>query len=394
MEWQNKSLILLLSLLIGTAALATAQDQEGEEIYVRIGRIQSEDFPRMKVYVSVEDKEGNPNQGMVKGNFSAKVDTEDPVASIEVDPFKFLEEPVHYVFLLSVSGLMDGAPLAAQQEALLRFSENLREQDTLSAYLVGDRMNELFSYVSPVEVPEDAVRGVAIDDSPAKIYDSIVSVARKVDKDKSEQVLPAKDRVVFLLISDGRDQESRYTVEQTLEVLSKSGIPVYSIGLRTLTESSLSILNELSNQSGGAYKYTRRPSQITDNLASFAQRIQLSYVLRFRVKGVPADDSYHQLMIQVDNKNQSTQAFQNFLAVKNPFPLWLKITILSVSFVLLLLIIFLLILRRIRLRKSLGISKRRCPDCKQRMKDDWEFCPFCRYLPPKKKRGRKKDDES
>ena len=70
----------------------------------------------------------------------------------------------------------------------------------------------------------------------------------------------------------------------------------------------------------------------------------------------------------------------------------MKIVILIGAVVLILVLILLMILGRIRLRKSLGITKRRCPECKRRMKDDWEFCPFCRYLPPKKKR--KKSEEN
>ncbi|MDC7241491.1 MAG: hypothetical protein PQJ50_14135 [Spirochaetales bacterium] len=388
-----RRLYLAALLFLAAALFLPAQDAPQEsDLSVRISRIQSGGYPNLKVYVSVENKAGEPNLSMVKGNFTVKVDTEDPVDSVRVDPFKYLEEPVHYVFLLSASGLMDGPPLAAQKEGVLAFAEHMRDSDTVSAYLAGDKLNELFSYARSTEIPEDVVRGIEVSESPVKIYDSVVNVARKVEKDKELLTIPPGDRVVFILISDGRDQESRYSLDQTLEVLNRDGIPVYSVGLRTLSSASLTLLNDLSNQSGGFYRFASSPTELDSNLDLLSEQILTAYVLQFKVRGVSADDSFHQLMVQVDNKNQSAQSFRNFLAYKTPFPLWMKIAILIGAVVVILILILLMILGRMRLRKSLGISKRRCPECKRRMKDDWEFCPFCRYLPPKKKR--KKSEES
>ncbi len=388
-----RRIYLAALLMLVPALLIPAQDAAPEsDLNVRISRIQSEDYPGLKVYISVESKAGEPDLSMVKGNFTVKVDTEDPIESIRVDPFKYLEEPVHYVFLLSASGLMDGPPLAAQKEGVLAFAEHMREVDTVSAYLAGDKLNELFSYSSSMEIPEDVVRGIEVSESPVKIYDTLVNVARKIEKDKELLTIPPEDRVVFILISDGRDQESRYSLDQTLDVLSRDGIPVYSVGLRTLSSTSLTLLNDLSNQSGGFYRFSSSPAEVGSNLDLLSEQILTAYVLQFKVRGVPADDSFHQLMVQVDNKNLSAQSFRNFLAHKTPFPLWMKIVILIGAVVLILVLILLMILGRIRLRKSLGITKRRCPECKRRMKDDWEFCPFCRYLPPKKKR--KKSEEN
>ena len=129
-------------------------------------------------------------------------------------------------------------------------------------------------------------------------------------------------------------------------------------------------------------------------MESIAQSINLSYVLTFRSRGVKADDAFHQLMIQVDDKELSIQGFRNFKAVKNPFPFWMKLVLAGIAFLLLVLILFLMIFSRIRLRKKLGITKNKCPECKRRMRDDWEFCPFCRYLPPKKNKRKKRKEES
>jgi hypothetical protein len=41
----------------------------------------------------------------------------------------------------------------------------------------------------------------------------------------------------------------------------------------------------------------------------------------------------------------------------------------------------------------MGITSRRCPECNNRMKDSWDSCPFCRYLPNIKKKKAKKEEK-
>ncbi|MDC7220327.1 MAG: hypothetical protein PQJ59_10320 [Spirochaetales bacterium] len=384
---------LLLAFLLFLPFWLTAQEEPAQDL--RIEHIDSLDYPRIKAYVSVEDDKGEPNLSLVKGNFTVKVDTQDPVESLEVTQFKQGDEPVHYIFFLSASGLMDGRPLAAQKKALLDFSLDLRENDTLSAYMVAETAQEVFSYARVGAIPEEAVQEIGVVEDQAKIFDTIVSAVRRVEKDRMEEVIGKEDRVVFILMSDGRDSESRFSLEQTGKIMGDSGIPLYAIGLKVLSELSLSVLDELAVLSGGFYYYTPYTDLISPHLEAMAHQILMSYVISFKVKGVQADDEYHQLMVQVDEKELSVQAFRNFLAYKAPFPRWLKIVLFILGILLIIGLVLLIIFTRIKLRKKLGISKRRCPDCGRRMRDDWEFCPFCRYLDPEKNRRlRRKKKES
>jgi hypothetical protein len=387
--------IKLLSILFFAFLISFVFSEETSTNTVRIDYINALDYPTMRVYASVENNSGEPNLSLVKGNFTAKIDAQDPVKSLNVEPFKYQEEPIHYVFFMSSSGLMDGIPLTAQKEAILNFTSNMSEVDTMSIFIVGETIEELFTYKMSSDIPEDLIQGVTVSETQPKIYDTVVNVARKVEKDRKDNVIPAKDRVIFLLISDGRDSESRFSLEQTQQILNDSGIPLYAIGLKVLSESSLSMLNQIANNTGGYYYYTPRPSGISTNLNLFATQIKMTYVISFKVKGVSADDSFHQLMIQVDDKEHSSQAYRNFMAKKTLVPFWMKIVILILCLLFIAALIMLFILSRIRLRKSLGITKRRCPECNRRMKDDWEFCPFCRYLPvnSKNKKKKKKDQD-
>jgi flagellar basal body-associated protein FliL len=98
-------------------------------------------------------------------------------------------------------------------------------------------------------------------------------------------------------------------------------------------------------------------------------------------------------MLQVNKSDKELVTYRNFIAVKVPFPLWLQIVILASVLILVAGgIVFLWFFQQSQ-RKALGISDRRCPDCGRRMKDDWDFCPFCRYLVHDKRRKKKKNKD-
>ena len=84
---------------------------------------------------------------------------------------------------------------------------------------------------------------------------------------------------------------------------------------------------------------------------------------------------------------------RTFLAVKLPVPRWLQITIAVVVIIFIIAFIVLIIIGKIKKRRAMGITKRKCPVCGNRMKDSWDFCPFCRYLPDIKRKKNKKDDK-
>ena len=84
--------------------------------------------------------------------------------------------------------------------------------------------------------------------------------------------------------------------------------------------------------------------------------------------------------------------FKNFFAPKVPMPLWLKILIGSLSLAALVLLIIMILILRKKARQRIGITNRKCPVCKRKMKDDWDECVFCKYLPKKKKKNKKKEE--
>jgi hypothetical protein len=370
---------LLLFLFSGFAAA-----QEGKaKLTIRLDQIISRGFPEIWAYAAVEDEKGETVAGLAPGLFRFRIDSLDEEGDRSVVPFSLHEEPVDYSVLFSAGGVMEGEPLEFQKAALLQFIDGLREEDTLSLYTVGEEAAVLFEGMKKADIDTALISKTPVNPGQPRLYDSLISVMRNAARRQIR-------RKTVILISDGRDQGSRFAKEQLAAVLAESEIPVYAVGIRVLGAQSLSVLNEIADLTGGAYLYARNLKDIPGSLKSIHRKITRCYVISLEAESLRADDLPHTLELSIDERDAWGKGAKTFIAVKNPLPPWVKWAAAGLALFLLAAGIVIHIVLRIRKRGRMGITRRRCPVCKRRMKDSWDECPFCKYLPPKKQKHKEK----
>ncbi|MDR1317591.1 MAG: VWA domain-containing protein [Spirochaetales bacterium] len=350
---------------------------------MRLDQIISRDFPEMTVYASVEDEKGEALAGLAPGLFRFRVDSLEEEGDFTLLPFSLHEEPVDYSLLFSSGGIMEGEPLEFQKAALLQFIDGLRDQDTLSLYTVGEEAGVLFEEQKKADIDTSLISRTTVNSGQPRLYDCLISVIRTAARRDAR-------RKAVILISDGRDQGSRFTKEQLAAVLAESGLPVYAAGIRVLGTQSLSVLNEIADSTGGAYLYTRNLKDIPASLKNLARRITRCYVISLEVEKLRADDLPHTLELTVDERDAWGRGSRTFIAVKNPLPPWVKWAAAGLVVLFIVAAVVLHIIVRVCRRRRMGITRRRCPVCKRRMKDSWDWCPFCKYLPAKKQKQKEK----
>ncbi|ERJ94011.1 VWA domain-containing protein [Treponema lecithinolyticum] len=383
----NKHPIKSFFLSVTVLCTVTLFGQTGKtELSVKIDQIISADYPAMTAYVVVQNEKGEPVTGLSPALFSTRIDSLEIKGKTSIIPFTMKEEPIDYSILFSNNGIMDGEPLDFQKNAILQFIDLMKDGDLLSLYNIGTEAGVIFEEQTKEHIDFAQINAInAVSDQP-RVYDSLVNVLRKAERRKTV-------RKVIIVMSDGRDQNSRFTKEQLNAVLADTGIPVYAIGMRVLNNQSLSNLNEFAALSGGTYIYSATAQTIPGNLKKLLDIISRCYIIRYSIKNIKADNLLHYLEITVNERDAYGKGEKTFIAVKVPVPRWVRWVISGVIILVLILLIVLAFIYRIMLRKRLGITKRKCPDCGNIMKDNWDSCPFCKYLldikKKKKKRGKK-----
>lgn len=355
-------------------------------LYVRIDQIISEDYPEMTAYAVVKNEKNEIVSGLAPGLFSFRIDTEEAKVVSKITPFTMLEDSVDYTILVSNNGIMEGEPFDFQKNAILKFVELMNDNDTLSVYTIGEDAGAVIENINRKAFDSAVINKIALSDAQPRLYDSIINLLRKVEQRKAR-------RKIIIILSDGRDQNSRFTKDQMMETLSNSGCPIYTVGMKVLSNQHLSNLDEISQITGGTYYYTPRIRDLPESLKKVIECIKQSYIIKLKVKSVKADNQVHLLEVKVEETESVGKGLKTFVAVKHPVPKWVKIVLLIIAVLLVIAGILLMILRRISKRKKMGITKRKCPDCGNIMKDSWEDCPFCKYMPDLKKRRKDKREK-
>ncbi len=380
----KKKLLVLIILLF--SFLMFSQESEKGNLNIKIDQVCSDQYPNMTAFVSVRNSNDEIVTGLAPGLFMTRIDSEELNGKQNVYPFSMKTEPVDYSILISNNGIMEGEPLDFQKTAIIQFIDYMQKGETLSLYTIGDDAVPIFENCQKEEIDTSLINAIEVSDVQPRIYDSLLNIVRKLET-KSVR------RKIVIIISDGRDQNSRFSKDQLDAVLNEKSIPVYSVGIKVISSAGLSALNQISELTSGTYFYSKNLQAIPDNVKAIRDIINKCYVINYKVKNVKPDNNYHLLEVSVIERDSEGKGQKTFLAVKLPVPKWLQITIIVVIAVLIVVLIILLILSKIKKRHAMGITKRRCPVCGNRMKDSWDYCPFCKYLPDIKKKKNKSKKE-
>jgi hypothetical protein len=372
-----------LGMVFLSAGFLSAQEEKSA-LSVKIDQIVSNDFPNMTVYAVIENGNGEVMSGLAPGLFSFRIDSMDAAVKAAITPSSMRELPINYSIIFSNNGIMEGEPLDFQKNAILQFIETMKETDRLSLYSIGEEAAVVFEEQRKDAIDPSLVNSIEVTAAQPRLYDSMLTVLRKVQRRPDE-------RKIVIIISDGRDLNSRFTKDQLNAVISEVGIPIYALGIRVLGTQSLSNLNEMADLTGGTYRYSSQVSQIPDGLKTLNAKITQPYIITLKVQKMKADDLPHVLEVAVDGRDFEGRGQKTFTAVKVPVPRWVRWAALIAAALGIAAAIVLTIIFRIRKRKKMGITSRRCPECHNRMKDSWDSCPFCRYLPNIKKKKKKKN---
>ncbi len=380
---KKKLLVLIISLF---SFLMFSQESEKGSLNIKIDQVCSDQYPNMTAFVSVRNSNDEIVTGLAPGLFMTRIDSEELNGKQNVYPFSMKTEPVDYSILISNNGIMEGEPLDFQKTAVIQFIDYMQKGETLSLYTIGDDAVPIFENCQKEEIDTSLINAIEVSDVQPRIYDSLLNIVRKLETKSTR-------RKIVIIISDGRDQNSRFSKDQLDAVLNEKSIPVYSVGIKVISSAGLSALNQISELTSGSYFYSKNLQAIPDNVKAIRDIINKCYVINYKVKNVKPDNNYHLLEVSVIERDSEGKGQKTFLAVKLPVPRWLQITIIVVVAVLIIVLIILLILSKIKKRHAMGITKRRCPVCGNRMKDSWDYCPFCKYLPDIKKKKNKSKKE-
>ena len=204
-----------------------------------------------------------------------------------------------------------------EQEAASQFIDSVMRTNLDKALVVSfDTSTELVSdLVSDTDKLTAAIRDLHPGGGTA-LYDAIYFACR----DKLSQDQPRhKFRRAIIIVSDGDDNQSRYTRDQALEMAQKADVVIYAISTNiTRVESDGDkVLRYLAQETGGRAFFPFKVEDLDQSFENIANELRHQYNISYRPEPLKTDGLFHTIDVRVrERKNILVNVRRGYYAPK------------------------------------------------------------------------------
>lgn len=250
------------------------------------------------VPAAVEDKQGRIVRGLTQKDFRV---FENQIQQ-KIEAF-WIEgaEPVSIAFLLDVSGSMRmSGKLEAAKEAIRFFVTSLRPQDRFALICFADDQvawiteftNDRGRFLERLAVQEGY--------GQTALNDAVAAAPKLVDE-------RAEGRRAILLFTDGVDNASKLSVEQSILAARKVEVPIYTVGFsgiapelreKARVPENTVVLSRFSAETGGALFVVHDPDELKEAVARIDQELRYQYLLAYQPQTGTWDGSFRSIRVE------------------------------------------------------------------------------------------------
>jgi len=188
-----------------------------------------------------------------------------------------------------------------QQEAATNFINSVMRSEDKATIVSFDTAAELAAdLTSDTNKLENAVRELR-PGGGTSLYDAIYFACR--DKLMLDQPM-YKFRRAMVILSDGDDNESRYSRDQALEMAQRADTVIYTISTNNshIETEGDKILKYYAEETGGATFTPFQAKDLNQSFENIANELRHQYNLFYRPEPLKADGLYHPVQIKVKNR--------------------------------------------------------------------------------------------
>jgi VWFA-related protein len=290
----RKALPFLLSFVLMAQNAKTPQTPIDEQTVILI------DVTRVNVLYTVSDKRGRFVTNLTKDAFEVW-EGKNPQKIGEFATESDL--PLRLAIVIDTSNSIRDR-FRFQQEAALEFLRSTIRKGKDKAIVVSfDSLPELVADLTDdLDVLEKGIRGLKPGGGTA-LYDAMFFACRdKLSKDQPRH----KFRRAMILLSDGDDNQSRYSRDQALESAHKADVVVYSISTNiTRVESDGDkVLKYYAAETGGLAFFPFKVEDLLQSFQNIANELRHQYSILYNPNPPATDGKYHEVTVKVTAKGR------------------------------------------------------------------------------------------
>lgn len=227
-------------------------------------------------------------QGLSQGDFSV---FEDGVRQ-EVVRFEKVENlPIQATVLLDVSASMEGELDLARKAALQFFERTVKPRDRASLVTFNDHPQLAAPFTSEVPTLAAALAGTKAERGTA-LYDAVIYALYGFNGLAGQKAL--------VLLSDGKDESSRFSYDDMIDYARRSRVAIYPIGL-ALPKLDLEVrrkLNKLAEETGGRTFFLDEAKELDAAYQAIEIELRSRYLLAYQSSNTSKSDAFRTIEVK------------------------------------------------------------------------------------------------
>jgi Ca-activated chloride channel homolog len=247
----------------------------------------------VNVTISVTDSYGRFVTGLGKDHFEVF----DDKVKQQIAHFTDEDAPVSLGIVYDVSGSMKER-IGRSMKALHRFIDTSHNDDDFFLIAFNDRAKLIQDFT----VSGDNVLGHLMFVNPhgsTALYDAAYLAVEKVQQGRHS-------KKALLIISDGQDNNSRYTYKELRSRIKEADVQIYAIGITDLGDSlagfGRSVLEEITRMTGGRafFPTAYNEPELVEICTRIALELRHQYSVGFYPTDIASEAKWHKVQVKVN----------------------------------------------------------------------------------------------
>jgi Ca-activated chloride channel family protein len=256
------------------------------------------DVDFVELYTSVTDRQGRPVEGLTAKDFKV---LEDGVPQTIARFERVTDLPIHAAVALDVSASMEDSLNQARSAALQFLEQSIRPKDRAAVITFNDRPFLAVKFTKDVNALAGGLAGLKAERGTA-LYDTIVFTLFYFNGVKGQRAI--------LLLSDGKDEGSRFGWEEALDYARRAGVAIYPIGLGPQVEKPK--LKKLAEETGGRAFFLDDASGLTPVYAAIEEELRSKVLIAYQSTNTSGTDTFRTVELKVARPGAEAKTIRGY----------------------------------------------------------------------------------
>jgi Ca-activated chloride channel family protein len=257
------------------------------------------DVQFVELYTSFVDRQGQQVEAAWSGD-DVRV-LEDGVEQQVVRFEQVRDLPIHAGILIDVSASMEDKLEQAQNAAVRFLEQTIEPKDRASVMTFNDHPNLAVRFTNDVTELAGGLAGLKAERGTA-LYDSVIFSLYYFNGIKGQRAL--------LILSDGKDESSRFTWEQALEYARRAGVTIYTMALRD--DAAHKKLTKLAEATGGRSHLVQDPAELAAIYDTIQRELRSKYLIAYQSSNTTESKDFRAVEVKVTRPGVAAQTMKGY----------------------------------------------------------------------------------